>query len=309
MVQTYYCNCCEYTAKQKSHYNKHLLSKKHKSLYSESDDVSKMYPNVSTMYPNVSKKGFKCKYCDKEFKYSQGLSKHIKYRCKKNDDEDIKELVRLLNESLDNQKKKDKEIETMKKQINILTKKLQIQKTNNSISNSYNNNKLYNINLLNISNTDISHLTDQDYIKCIKDVNYCVKTLICKIHFDPQKPENHNIYISNLKSNYVMVYKNSQWEIVNRKEKIDDLYDDHHMILEDWYVQYKEKYPEIVQSFERYLKNKEDDETVNHVKRLITELLYNKRGIVEKTRSSILESLMAYDTFCQVNEPVEFIEC
>jgi hypothetical protein len=106
-----------------------------------------------------------------------------------------------------------------------------------------------------------------------------------------------------------MVYKNSQWEIVNRKEKIDDLYDDHHMILEDWYVQYKEKYPEIVQSFERYLKNKEDDETVNRVKRLITELLYNKRGIVEKTRTSILESLMEHESFCEVNESLEIIEC
>ena len=60
-------------------------------------NVSKMYPNVSKMYPNVSKI-FQCKYCDKIFKYSQGLSKHIKYTCKKNNDEDIKELVRLLNE-------------------------------------------------------------------------------------------------------------------------------------------------------------------------------------------------------------------
>jgi hypothetical protein len=51
MVQTYYCSCCEYTAKQKSHYNKHLLSKKHKSLYSESDDLSKMYPKCIQMYP------------------------------------------------------------------------------------------------------------------------------------------------------------------------------------------------------------------------------------------------------------------
>jgi hypothetical protein len=307
MNNIYYCSWCNYSAKQKSHYNKHLISKKHQKLCSATDNVSKMYPNVSTMYPNVSKKVFKCKYCNKEFKYSQGLSKHIKYRCKKNDDEDIKELVRLLNETLDNQKKKDKEIESMKRQINILTKKLQIQKTNNNISNSYNNNKLYNINLLNINNTDISHLTDQDYIKCIKDVNYCVKSLICKVHFDPKKPENHNIYISNLKSNYVMVYKNSQWEIVNRKEKIDDLYDDHHMILEDWYVQYKETYPEIVNSFERYLKNKEDDETVNRVKRLIAELLYNKRGIVEKTRNSILESLIENGTICDENEEIKIL--
>ena len=38
-----------------------------------------------------------CKYCDKTFHWPSGLSRHIKYYCKHNKDEDLKELVRLLN--------------------------------------------------------------------------------------------------------------------------------------------------------------------------------------------------------------------
>ena len=39
-----------------------------------------------------------CKYCLKEFKHKQGMYRHIKYVCKKNKDEDFKELARLMNE-------------------------------------------------------------------------------------------------------------------------------------------------------------------------------------------------------------------
>ena len=39
-----------------------------------------------------------CGYCFKSYKYRQGLSKHVKYRCKMNKDESLNELARLLNE-------------------------------------------------------------------------------------------------------------------------------------------------------------------------------------------------------------------
>ena len=62
------------------------------------------------------------------------------------------------------------------------------------------------IQLKSYRDTDISHLTDKDYASCIKQVNYCVKKLIEKIHYNKAKPENMNIYISNLKDKYLMVY-------------------------------------------------------------------------------------------------------
>ena len=58
-----------------------------------------------------------CKYCTKEFKYRQGLSKHIKYHCKKSEDDDLLELVMLLNEQNAN----------LQKKIDKLTQKLQIK--------------------------------------------------------------------------------------------------------------------------------------------------------------------------------------
>ena len=37
--------------------------------------------------------------------------------------------------------------------------------------------------------------------------NFCVKQLIEKVHFNDKKPENKNIYISNIKSNYICCIK------------------------------------------------------------------------------------------------------
>jgi hypothetical protein len=239
--------------------------------------------------PNVNQKkakSFECKYCNKGFTTKQAMYRHIKYRCDKNDDESLKELVRLLNE----QKEENK---SMQKQIDQLTKKLQISKVshtnshNNTMNNSHNQQIHYNIQLLNHDKTDYSHLTDRDYVKCIKDVNHCVKTLICKVHFNPLKPENHNIYISNLKSKNIMVYMDGKWKVEDRDTHLTDLFDDNHLVLEEWYAQYKDKYPDIVKSFQRYLKNKNDEDIVNYIKELITKDLYNERDIVEKTKMTI----------------------
>ena len=62
-------------------------------------------------------KMYECKYCDKVFKHQSSLSKHIKYSCKHNKDEDLKELARLLNETI---KDKDKELLKIRKQIDKL---------------------------------------------------------------------------------------------------------------------------------------------------------------------------------------------
>ena len=39
--------------------------------------------------------------------------------------------------------------------------------------------------------------------------------VLSDIHFNPDKPENHNIYISNLKNGYVMMYDGNKWDTKN----------------------------------------------------------------------------------------------
>ena len=82
-------------------------------------------------------------------------------------------------------------------------------------------------------NTDRSQLTDKDIIKCLNHSNMCVPHLIEMIHLDPEKPENHNVYISNLKNKYIMIYDGINGIRKDREELIIDMIDDKEGLIED----------------------------------------------------------------------------
>jgi len=291
-MSTYDCKCCNFSTKLKSNYTRHLKTNKHKNVIQSYPKLSKViqmlskcYPNVIQSYPNnelVSEKQHRCKYCDKTYKYRSGLSKHIKYTCKKNKDEDFQELARLLNEKerqlMLKESKMEIEMKKMQRQINKLTSKLQIQNINQGFV--QNGNNVVNIQLLNHKDTDYSHLTANDYMSCIADCNKCVKTLIEKVHFNSNKPENMNIYLSNIKGKYLMIYKDNTWQIQDKKTQVDDLYDSNEFVLETWYDEYKEKYPSIIASFQKYLQNRDENEALNSIKEEILVMLYNNRRMV-----------------------------
>ena len=291
MEYNYYCECCQYQAKQKSNYERHLRTKKHLSKKNESpQNHQKVTPESPKSHHLVTPKSpfFQCKYCNKEFKFKQGMYRHIKYTCKKNKDEDMKELVRLLNEqnefnkNLNEQNKiKDKEIETMKKQIDKLSNKLQFQQINNNMNSNNNIVNFNNIQLLNYNETDYSHISNKTYHKCVKHCFHSVKSLIKEVHFNNKKPENKNIYISNIKNKYIMLYKDNKWQLVNRKEQLDDLYSYNEVMLEEWYDEYKDKYPDMIKSFTKYLNNRDNDIVINKVKEEIILMLYNNRPLLE----------------------------
>ena len=233
---------------------------------------SKIYKIESKMNPNESKnikKMYICKYCDKEYSTSSNLSKHLK-RCKdkQTDDEEKKYLLELVDKLNQQLEKKDRQIDELIKKsgINIGTQ-----------------NNIQNIQILAHSNTDLSHLTDNDYLKCLKHSNFCIPHLIKKIHFNPKKPENHNIYISNLKNNYVMIYNGNKWMINDREESIQNLIDEKESIieqkLEEW-IENGEQYPDIMKKFNRYLEKRENDKVLNKIKSEIKMMLFNNRDIV-----------------------------
>ena len=292
----YTCKCCQFSTMIKTHYTNHLKTKKHQNC---SSNVAFCSPNVAFCSSNDDfpekktkpKKVYECKYCKKILQHHTSLSRHIKYSCKQNKDEDLKELARLFNEkekkmnATDNAliqliKDKDKQMEKMQKQIDKLANKLQIQNINNGTVNNHNT---INIQLLNHSDTDYSHLTHNDYMACIQNCNKCVKTLIEKVHFNPNKPENLNIFLSNIKGKYVMIYKDNEWQIQNKKDQVNHLYDHNEMVLETWYDEYKDKHPDIIHSFQRYLNNRDENHVLNNVKEEILIMLYNNRNMIPDT--------------------------
>ena len=273
-MSKYYCKCCNYDAKVKGNYMKHLNTKKHKRKIKiqENETTALIVPNDFDNIKMIQDYNI-CKYCHKNFTTKQAMYRHIKYTCIQNSDESIIELCRLLNEKDKRLMDQGNQIKVLYDKIEKLSNKLQITNINNGI---INNN--VNIELLNYEQTDYSHLTETDYVTCIKDCNYSVKSLIEKVHFNKNKPENMNIYISSIKGKYAMVYKKNNWQIIDRKAQIDDLYDTNEIILSTWYEEYKIIYPEIMQDMKRYLENIEENDTINEVKKEILLMLYNNRN-------------------------------
>jgi len=297
----YKCPRCGYETHIKTIYRRHLARKiLCENILSDNDlqeeykkfniidklkcqqNVNKMSTKQKKCQQNVSKMSIKnndlleCEYCNKQFISRQGKWSHLKTCKKKNDyenNQNMVELVKLLNDQL---KERDKQIKQQNDQIKELIKKVGISNSQINIQ--------QNIKLLSYGNTDVSHLTDNDYLKCLKHSNFCIPHLIQKIHFDPKKPENHNIYISNLKNNYIMIYDGIKWVLKNRDEIIDELIDEKEIIieqkLEEW-IENGNQYPDIMKKFKRYIDKKENDRVLNKIKDEIKLMLYNNRKLIE----------------------------
>ena len=264
----YKCECCYYETKRRQNYERHLQSKKHKKSSQSHHLVTPKSPLVTPKSP------FSCKYCGSMFKYKQGMYRHIKYTCKKNEDEDLKELVKLMNEKMDNIKDEmSKEIEKRDKKIMKLTNKLQINTNNNGVINNNN------IKVLNYKDSDLSHLTDKDYAYCIGRTNNSIKSLCELIHFNKEKPENMNIFKSNLKNDYITLKEDDVWVV---KKYLDDFIQDKELILEDWLDREGEKYPGLRDKFELFINNKENENILNNIKENICLILYNNRERIKK---------------------------
>ena len=268
------CNCCNYTTDLKSNFTRHLRSLNHIKKHTTQNQQNTTF--YTTQNQHFSE--YFCKYCNKRFSHSQSMYRHIKYSCHKNNDEDLKELVRLMNLQM---QQKDKELEFHKtqnekqqKQIDKLMDKLKVNHITHHTTHIQNN-----IQLLSYKDTDVSHLTNKDFEQSIKKVNSCVKDMIEKIHFNPSKPENMNIYISNMKDKYIMVYEDGTWNIKHRNNELDTLYDMKEMLLEDWLDKYGNE--GLKQKFNKYLMNKTHEETLSMIKDDIKLMMYNKKKCLE----------------------------
>jgi hypothetical protein len=260
----YECKICSFITNHRTNYKKHLLTDKHKRKEREIEKIQER-KNIETI----------CKYCDKNFSCKQSMYYHIKYTCKKNNDEDIKELVRLLNKERSERKEDKEQIANLQKQIDKLSGKLEININTTNIQNNF---------ILSYDKTDTSHLTDKDYESAIHKVNNSIKYLIEKIHFNPEKPENMNIFIPNLKNKYLMLFENGSWQTKSRKEEIDTLKIIKEGLLNEWFQANKGNDPKLKTLFERYINNADvdnSDNCIDDINKTIELALYNNKHLIK----------------------------
>lgn len=209
---------------------------------------------------NIQNKEYKCYYCEKYFTRMYSLNRHL-MKCK-NKNKENKHKYKLIEQM----KEMDKNV-----------------KYNMIIQNNSNNN--INIKLAAFGKEDISYITEEVYKQILNKGFESVPKFVEQIHFNKNKPENQNIYISNKQDKYAIIYDGNIWKLQYRDEILQQLYEYKMDILSN-------KFDELIGSlcedtikkFKRFLEYSEEDTTTNNIKKELRLILYNNKNIPEKTR-------------------------
>jgi hypothetical protein len=271
----YQCICCDYETDRSDNFTKHNDTKKHKinfEKYNPTNEQNNNEPN------NEKDNSFSCKICLDTFNSRPTMYRHYK-KCKENyEKKKIDELQNLQNtvseiKLLLNEKLKDL---TPQNIYNITNNNTTNNTTtnNNNVNNNVNNsvNTVNNV-ILSYVDTDDSHIENEDYKKIVNAVNFCVKMLVWKKHFNKDKPENMNLCISNKKDQYMRVYMKDKWISEKKDKMIGTLFEENEMQIEDWLNEYND--PQLNDKYSKYTKNKENDELKEELQEDLKQFIYD----------------------------------
>jgi hypothetical protein len=229
----------------------------------------------------------KCRYCDNLYASLQSMERHVRTTCKyKNDIADKQAIYEKLLELQD-------DVETLKKENselkNVIKKNVKsgnlIQNgliNNGTITNNTINN---NIVLIGYGKEDISKIQKIELVKGMKSGFYATVELLDAVHFNPNYPEFHNVYISSMKNKYAMMYDGSNWTLVMKDDLIDKLYSDKRNYIEENLDDFIDSLTTSQKkALDRWMDTGDDHGKIKQIKNKIKLLLYNKRDMVMDTK-------------------------
>jgi hypothetical protein len=165
--------------------------------------------------------------------------------------------------------------------------------TTNNITNNVNNTNNYNIQLVAFGKEDKDSMTNKEIFNILRKGFSSIPELVKAIHFNEERPENHNIYISNMRDNYVMVYDGDKWSLRNRAETLNNIFDDGRNFLVVRHDNMKDKYTaqhlKFVKKFDRFNSSidkcpQKKSEILNDIKLI----LYNGKDLPLKIKKDTL---------------------
>jgi hypothetical protein len=105
-----------------------------------------------------------------------------------------------------------------------------------------------------------------------------IPELVDHIHYDTNKPENNNVYISNIKSNYVKTFNGKEWILQERDKILSDIYLSKVNILEEKLIELQSIITEFSKERVNYFLHRfYETELENNVKDKIKLRLYNSK--------------------------------
>jgi hypothetical protein len=304
-MENYQCDNCGKKYCSQSNLNRHIKNTKEcnnldgKENIIGIEEIKKIKDSNLKFYESLD--NLKCLYCEKIFSKRSNVIKHINSNCKK---------YKIMNIQKNNENFeensitiKDKEIEELKCMVKELLKQTSkinniefnsSNNSNNSITNTNSNNSItntnsnntinnqQNINLVAHGKENLDNISKKDYIKALGKGFNSIVMLTELIHFNKDRPENQNIFISNEKQKFAKQYDGNQWISVSKKKLIENLFYDKRDIVCEKMEEYSDDLSEPkINALNRMLYSKKEE--TDKIKVDIEMLLYNNRDVVKKT--------------------------
>jgi len=260
----YECDRCHKKFNHKQKYEIHLQRKNPCKICVKNDDLNDIV----------------CENCGKTFARKDVLKKHLDKHC--SGTSTVKELLQ--------------QIKTLKSEVKDLKNTSQIITGNNNQIISGNNTQIFIGNdailkLRAFGDEDTSGVTQKEYLKFMQHGFRSIPELVETIHFDKNKPENHNVYIPNIREGYAMVHKgNNVWKLADKKQTIQSMCSKNKDLLEEKLDEFGDKLVEQTKTrFDKFIDDYDNDnKTV--MKKLTKEVgivLTNNNELPKATRKKI----------------------
>jgi len=234
-------------------------------------NCSKIYKSVVTYNKHITLNRCKIKDDSLECKHCHSAFKN-KYIRKTHENKCADMIGKLVD-------KKIAEMGLVKPEGQVLV----TQNVSNNVTNITNNGNITNNTIIinNLGNEDISHITKNQMIRLLRMNKECPVEMIKMIHFNSEKPENHNIYKPNFKDKYVKYCENNIWKIGDLMKIVTELYLSKMDIAEEKFEELKQFLEDSKKNrFQELLDNREEPEIMGGILERIKEILYNEKNVI-----------------------------
>jgi hypothetical protein len=163
--------------------------------------------------------------------------------------------------------------------------------TNNTMNNNITNNIDYNtINILKYDESDTTHLKHSDYLDILmNDTFNSMVRMLTLINMNPEKPENMNLLLVNLRDLQMKVYNDNEWEKVLTDEQLGDIIDKQFRLIADWFGKHEHKSTDLeIKRWGRLYDNVM--EKGQEIKKKMATALYNHKNMILENSNKIKDA-------------------
>lgn len=172
-------------------------------------------------------------------------------------------------------------------------KKPKLQQNNNTMINNIDNSTKNmsvdgDVKVVKFGDENLDHISDDLYKQILGRGLRSVQEFIEHSNFHPDHPENHNIYIANIRDEYIVFFDGRKWSITGRDELMEDIIyvKSDHLIVKFNELKH-DMDPRDVLKFEKFIKKRDDDDVLRKIKSELTLQFYNNRYLPQRQRKKM----------------------